>query len=194
MGMIERLEHFIDGDWRHSTADQTLNVLNPASAEVLAHVPLSPGIAVHQAAEAAARAFPQWRRTPVGERIQPLFKLKNLLKENLDDLASTITDECGKTHAESKGELRRAIENVETACGMPTLMQGANSEDIAAGIDEHMIRQPLGVTAPMSTLPFSGWGESFFGDLHAQAHHAAEFYTQTKVVVERWPKNGSRKF
>jgi malonate-semialdehyde dehydrogenase (acetylating)/methylmalonate-semialdehyde dehydrogenase len=154
--MIERLQNYIDGGWRNSTAEQTLNVLNPASAKVLAQVPLSPSAEVHLAAEAAARAFTQWRRTPVGERIQPLFKLKNLLEENLGDLAHIITDECGKTLAESKGELRRAIENVETACGMPTLMQGMNSEDIAAGIDEHMFRQPLGVVAAITPFNFPG--------------------------------------
>jgi malonate-semialdehyde dehydrogenase (acetylating) / methylmalonate-semialdehyde dehydrogenase len=154
--MIERLQNFIDGAWRLSAADQALNVLNPASAKVLAEVPLSPGAEVHQAVEAAARAFVPWRRTPAGERVQPLFKLKSLLEENLEDLARTITDECGKTHGESIGEMRRAIENVETACGIPMLMQGVNSEDIAPGIDEHMIRQPLGVVAAITPFNFPG--------------------------------------
>ncbi len=152
--MTERLQNYIDGAWRSSAAEQALDVLNPASALVLAHVPLSPPDEVHQAAEAAARAFEIWRRIPVGERIQPLFKLKRLLEENLDDLTLTITEECGKTLAESKGELQRAIENIETACGMPLMMQGTNSEDIAPGIDEHMIRQPLGVAAAITPFNF----------------------------------------
>ncbi len=139
-----------------STAEQALNVLNPASAAVLAEVPLSPAAEVNKAADGAARAFVGWRRTPVGDRIQPLFKLKNLLEANRDDLARTITDECGKTLGESKGEMRRAIENVETACGMPMMMQGTNCEDIAAGIDEHMIRQPLGVVAAITPFNFPG--------------------------------------
>lgn len=154
--MIERLQNFIDGAWRSSSTAQTLDVINPASVEVLAEVPLSPAEEVGQAAEAAARAFAQWRRTPVVERVQPLFKLKGLLEAHLDELARTVTDECGKTLAESKGELKRAIENVETACGMPTLMQGTNTEDIAAGIDEHMIRQPLGVVAAITPFNFPG--------------------------------------
>ena len=154
--MTQRLENFIDGAWSPSHASQTLNVLNPASAQVLAEVPLSPAAEVHRAAETAARAFPSWRRTPAGERIQPLFKLKSLLEENLDDLARTITSECGKTHAESMGEMRRAIENVETASGIPMLMQGVNNEDIASGIDEHMIRQPLGVVAAITPFNFPG--------------------------------------
>jgi malonate-semialdehyde dehydrogenase (acetylating)/methylmalonate-semialdehyde dehydrogenase len=154
--MIDRLQNFIDGSWSPSTAEQTLAVLNPASAAVLAQVPLSPAADVNKAADGAARAFVDWRRTPVGDRIQPLFKLKSLLEANRDDLARTITDECGKTLAESKGELQRAIENVETACGMPMMMQGTNCEDIAAGIDEHMIRQPLGVVAAITPFNFPG--------------------------------------
>ena len=117
-------------------------------------MPLSPPEEVDAAALAAERAFPEWRRRPAGERIQPLFKLKALLEEHLDDLARTVTEECGKTYAESAGELRRAIENVEVACGIPSLMQGYNSEDIAPGIDEHMIRQPLGVVAAVTPFNF----------------------------------------
>jgi len=154
--MTERLPNFIDGDWRSSAAAGVLSVLNPASAQELAQVPLSPAEEVHQAVEAALRAFPAWRRTPVGDRIQPLFALKTLLEANLADLARTITDECGKTLTEATAEMRRAVENVETACGMPTLMQGVNNEDIAAGIDEHMIRQPLGVVAAITPFNFPG--------------------------------------
>ena len=154
--MTERLQNFIDGAWSASTAEQTLNVINPASAQVLAEVPLSPAADVNKAVDCAARAFVEWRRTPVGDRIQPLFKLKSLLEANRDDLARAITDECGKTLAESQGEMQRAIENVETACGMPMMIQGTNCEDIAAGIDEHMIRQPLGVVAAITPFNFPG--------------------------------------
>jgi len=152
--MSKRLENFVDGTWRASRSVEALKVLNPASAQVLAEVPLSPAEEVGAAAVAAQKAFEDWRRTPVGERIQPLFRLKTLLEENLKDLARTVTEECGKTFAESVGELRRAIENVEVACGIPSLMQGSNSEDIAAGIDEHMIRQPLGVVAAITPFNF----------------------------------------
>ena len=101
-------------------------------------------------------AFPAWRRVPVGERIQYLFKLKTLLEENIEELARTITMEAGKTIVESRAEIRRAIENVEVACGAPTMIQGYNSEDIASGIDEMMIRQPLGVTAIIAPFNFPG--------------------------------------
>ena len=152
--MNNRLDNFLDGSWHASTATETLPILNPATAQVLAEVPLSPADDVERAVTAAHKAFADWRRTPAGERIQPLFRLKSLLEQNLNDVANTITEECGKTHAESVGELRRAIENVEVACGIPSLMQGLNNEDIAQGIDEHMIRQPLGVVAAITPFNF----------------------------------------
>src|SRR5262249_2841606 len=88
--------------------------------------------------------------------IQPLFKLKMLLEEHIDELARLITQENGKTFAEAKAELRRSIENVEVACGIPTMMQGTNLEDVARGIDEFMIRQPMGVVAAITAFNFPG--------------------------------------
>ena len=119
-------------------------------------VPLSSDNEVASAIEAAAAAYPEWRRTPAEDRIQPLFKLKQLLEEHIDELARIITLENGKTLAEAKGELRRAIENVEVACGIPMMMQGYNLEDVARGIDEMMIRQPLGVVAAITPFNFPG--------------------------------------
>ncbi len=150
------LLNFVGGQWHRSGASQYLNVVNPATAQALTQVPLSPGAEVDAAVQAAAKAFPGWRVTPVGDRIQYLFKLKGLLESNLEELARTITNECGKTYAESVGEMRRGIENVEVACGAPILMQGYNNEDIARGIDEHMFRQPLGVVAAITPFNFPG--------------------------------------
>ncbi|HEY9622154.1 MAG TPA: CoA-acylating methylmalonate-semialdehyde dehydrogenase [Crinalium sp.] len=152
----ERLQNYVNGQWITSSATEYLDVINPATADVLAQVPLSSAIEIDQAAHAAAEAFKTWRRTPPTDRVQYLFKLKRLLEENFDDLARTITLECGKTLAESKGEIQRAIENVEVACGIPTLIQGYNSEDIASGIDEIMIRQPIGVAAAIAPFNFPG--------------------------------------
>jgi len=149
-----RLANYINGHWIPSTAGETVPVINPATAEVLAEVPLSGAADVARAVEAAAAAFPEWRRTPAEERIQYLFALKHLFEAHRDELARLITMENGKTLAESHGELRRAIENIEVACGIPTLMQGYNLEDVARGIDEHMIRQPLGVVAAITPFNF----------------------------------------
>ncbi len=150
------LLNFVNGQWQKSSTSHYSAVMNPATAQVQAHVPLSPGAEVDAAVQAASVAYQSWRRTPVGDRIQPLFKLKTLLEENIDDIARTITLECGKILAESIGELRRGIENIEVAAGMPVLIQGWNNEDIARGIDEHMIRQPLGVVAAITPFNFPG--------------------------------------
>ena len=150
------LLNYVGGQWQRSQTGNYGEVHNPATAEVLAQVPLSAKEEVAQAIEQAAKAFPKWRATPVTERIQPLFKLKFLLEEHLEDLAKTITQECGKTFKESIGELKRGVENVEVACGMPVMLQGYNNEDIARGIDEHMFRQPLGVVAAITPFNFPG--------------------------------------
>src|SRR5207302_1213151 len=144
---VTDLQNYVNGAWRRSTATEYFDVTNPATAELLARTPLSTSADVDAAARAAADAFPAWRRTPPGERVQYLFKLKNLLEESLDDLARVITLENGKTFAEARAELRRAIENVEVACGIPMMMQGYNLEDVTPGVDEMQIRQPLGVVA-----------------------------------------------
>lgn len=156
MGSSTNLQNYINGEWCDSSTNHYLDVVNPATTEILAKVPLSSAEDLDRAAQAAQAAFTHWRRTPATERVQYLFKLKNLLEDQFDDLAQTITQECGKTLAEAKGELRRAIENVETACGIPILMQGYNSEDIARGIDEIMIRQPVGVAAVIAPFNFPG--------------------------------------
>ncbi len=150
------LLNYINGEWCTSSATEFLDVVNPATASVLTQVPLSPKSDVDAATLAAAEAFTSWRRIPPTERVQYLFKLKFLLEEHLDDLSHTITLECGKTLSESKGEWQRAIENVEVACGIPMLMQGYNLEDVARGIDEIMIRQPVGVTAIIAPFNFPG--------------------------------------
>src|SRR6202047_3554338 len=138
------LQNYVNGGWRRSAAAEYADVTNPATAEVLARTPLSTNADVDGAVQAAAAAFPAWRRTPPGERIQYLFKLKFILEDHIDELAKLITLENGKTFPEAKAELRRGIENVEVACGIPMMMQGYNLEDITPGVEETLIRQPLG--------------------------------------------------
>ena len=150
------MRNYVRGQWVESSAADSVPVVNPATGDQIASTPLSTAKEVGDAVDAASRAFPAWRRTPVTDRVQFLFKLKPLLEQHFDDLSRTITVECGKTLAESRGEMRRAIENVDVACGTPILIQGYNSEDIAAGIDEIMIRQPLGVSAVIAPFNFPG--------------------------------------
>jgi malonate-semialdehyde dehydrogenase (acetylating)/methylmalonate-semialdehyde dehydrogenase len=151
---LESVRNYIGGKWQDSAASEHARVWNPATGEDLGRVPMSPAPEVGAAVQAAAQALPGWRRIPVGERSDFLFRLRELLKQNFEELARTVTIECGKTLAESRGELQRAVENVEVACGAPSLIQGYNSEDIAAGIDESMIRQPLGVCAIIAPFNF----------------------------------------
>ncbi len=149
------VRNYVDGQWVIGNASQWHDVIDPATSRVIARTPLSDVIAVDKAVEAAA-AFPGWRSTPPEDRVQPLFRLKVLLQDHLDELGRLISMENGKTLSESKGELRRAIENVEVACGIPMMMQGYNLEDVARGIDETMIRQPLGVVAVITPFNFPG--------------------------------------
>ena len=150
------LQNYINGAWVNSVGSESINVVNPATQEVLAKVPYGNETQkdVAQAVLAAQAAYLEWKNVPVLKRIQPLFKLKQLLEENRDEIAKLITLECGKTLAESSGELQRAIENVEVACGTPMLMQSEFLENVATGIDEFMIRQPVGVTACIAPFNF----------------------------------------
>lgn len=152
----EMMLNYVNGAWRESAASARLEVHNPATGEVLALTPLSLAGEVDEAARAAAKAQESWRRVPAAQRIQYLFKLKDLMEHNFDDLARTITIENGKVLDDARGEMRRAIENVEVACGIPMLMMGDYSEDIARGIDEYMIRQPVGVVASICPFNFPG--------------------------------------
>jgi malonate-semialdehyde dehydrogenase (acetylating)/methylmalonate-semialdehyde dehydrogenase len=151
-----QLLNYSNGQWQRSAAGEFLDVRNPATTETIVRVPLTPRAEVDAVVQAAAAAFDGWRRTPPTERIQYLFKFKALLETHFDEIARLTTEECGKTLGEAQGELRRGIENVEVATGIPSLMQGTNVEDIARGIDEHMLRQPVGVVAAITPFNFPG--------------------------------------
>ena len=146
--------NFIDGQWTASTGAEFLPVVNPATGEELGATPLSPASDVAAAVQAATRAFPAWRATPAVDRARVLFRLKALLDEHHGELARTLTQEHGKILPETMGEVRRGIENVEHACGIPTLMMGETLEDIAPGIDCETIRQPLGVFGVITPYNF----------------------------------------
>ena len=138
------LNNYIDGEWIKSEG-KTVDVINPATAKVIARVPLSTKNELDLAVEAAIEAFSDWRRTPPIARVRCLFRLKELMESKFEELSRIQTMEHGKTIDESRGETRRGIEQVEVATGIPSLMMGYSLEDIATGIDEYLIRQPLGV-------------------------------------------------
>ncbi len=148
------LRNYIDGEWVASRAAEQAEVVNPATGKTLALVPMSTADEVDAAVEAARQAFPEWRRTPPLSRVRCLFRLKQLLEENFEELSRVQTMEHGKTIDESRGETRRGIEMVEVATGIPSLMMGSNLEDIASGIDEYLIYQPLGVFCHIAPFNF----------------------------------------
>ncbi|MDP3910421.1 MAG: CoA-acylating methylmalonate-semialdehyde dehydrogenase [Gemmatimonadales bacterium] len=149
------LRNYIGGEWVAPSAHTDyLPLTNPATGESLGRVPLSGAREVDQAVAAAQAAFGAWRAVPPVVRARYLFKLRGLLEQHFDDIATTVTRENGKTLDEAKGSLRRGIENVEHACGIPTLMMGKTLEDVAAGIDCEFVRQPLGVFAAITPFNF----------------------------------------
>jgi malonate-semialdehyde dehydrogenase (acetylating)/methylmalonate-semialdehyde dehydrogenase len=149
------MQNYVGGKWTDVPGVETQEVRNPATDELLARVPLSGAAAVNSAVEAAAAAYPAWRRTSPQERVRPLFKLRMLLDEHRDELARLIVTEMGKTIDDARGEVQRAIDNVETACGVPSMMMGYSLEDGASrGIDEEVVFQPLGVFAAITPFNF----------------------------------------
>jgi malonate-semialdehyde dehydrogenase (acetylating)/methylmalonate-semialdehyde dehydrogenase len=149
-----QLQNFIGGSWTDSRATETLDVFNPAKGEVIARAPLSPAADVDAAVAAARAAFPEWRATPVAERARRMFAFRELMERHFEELARIVTTEHGKTLDESRGSVRRAIEAIEVACGMPSLIQSLGMEDVSRGIDCDAHRQPLGVFAAIAPFNF----------------------------------------
>lgn len=144
---------FIGGEWLESKLSST-PVYNPSSGEVIAECPVGGAAEVNAAVEAASAAFPGWMETPAVERARVLFKFKMLLEESFEDLVRTNTREHGKTLVESRGDVKRGIEMVEFACGVPSLLMGDVLENVARGIDCEIIRQPLGVCVGITPFNF----------------------------------------
>src|SRR5215472_11388818 len=151
---VQTLDNFIGGQWVKAQAADFFDVHNPARGAIIGRTPLSSAADVDAAVQAATHAFPAWRDTPVNTRAQVLYKFKALLEQHFEELARIVTTEHGKTLDEARGSVRRGIECVEVACGAPSLMQGSGLEDIAAGIDCHVVRQPLGVVAAIAPFNF----------------------------------------
>ncbi|RMG88552.1 MAG: CoA-acylating methylmalonate-semialdehyde dehydrogenase [Chloroflexi bacterium] len=152
--MARKLKNYIGGEWVDAAAEAYLPVENPATCDILAEVPESTAADVDKAVQAATEAFEEWRSTPILTRAQYMFRFKNLLEENFDDIARMIVEENGKTIDEARGELRRGIESVDFATSVPVLMRNDGVEDIASGIDETTLRQPVGVFAAITPFNF----------------------------------------
>src|SRR5580698_5476906 len=145
---------YINGAWERPEGRSGGTIVNPATGIPIAEVPYADASDVDRAVHAAHEAFLKWRDVPVVDRVQVLYRFKTLLESHHGDLAATLTRENGKTIEDAKAEVRRAIQMVEVACGMPSLMMGDSLNDVAAGIDCKTIRQPIGVCVGITPFNF----------------------------------------
>lgn len=151
---VTLIKNYINGEWVNSESSEIVDIINPATQKIIAKAPMSTKNEVDKAVAAAKEAFPEWRRTPPLTRVRCLFRLKELLEQNFEQLSRIQTMEHGKTIDESRGETRRGIEMVEVATGIPSLMMGYNLEDITTDIDEYLMYQPLGVFCHIAPFNF----------------------------------------
>ncbi|PIQ23977.1 methylmalonate-semialdehyde dehydrogenase (CoA acylating) [bacterium (Candidatus Blackallbacteria) CG17_big_fil_post_rev_8_21_14_2_50_48_46] len=151
---MQVLRNYIHGEFVPSSSSEVLDVINPATEEVLAQVPLSNRADLDAAVASAKAAFPSWRRTPPAERAKYIFRFKNLMEEHFDEIATLVTQEHGKTFAEAQGDVRRGIDNLDVACGIPSLMQGETLEDVGRGIDCVSTRRAMGVYGAITPFNF----------------------------------------
>ncbi|MFN4152214.1 MAG: aldehyde dehydrogenase family protein, partial [Candidatus Sericytochromatia bacterium] len=148
------LKNYINGEFVDAISKETLDVTNPATNQVIAQVPLCKKEDLDNAVKAAKTAFKSWRRTPPSERAKYIFKFKNLMEEHFEEIARLVTIEHGKALDEARGDVRRGIDNLDVACGIPFLMQGESLEDVGKSIDCVNFRRPMGVFAAITPFNF----------------------------------------
>jgi len=145
---------YVAGRWTALEGTTQQPIINPANGETLATLPYGSASDVDRAARDAHRAWMEWREVPVVDRVQPLYRFKALLEKNVREVATILTRENGKTFEDAQTEVKRGIQMVEVACGMPSLMMGDSLNDVAKGIDCRTIRQPIGVCAGITPFNF----------------------------------------
>ena len=148
------IEHFIDGKITKGSSKKTSKVFNPATGEQSAEVNLASKSDVDLAVQKAKQAFTDWSRKPPAQRARIIFKFKELIEKNSDELTKIIVSEHGKVYEDAKGSLTRGLEVVEFACGIPHLLKGEFTENVGTDVDSWSIRQPLGVCAGITPFNF----------------------------------------
>ena len=151
---LQTVSFYVNGKFTNAEGRPVMPVTNPATGAEIAQVAYASAADVERTVELAHSAYLTWREVPVVDRVQPLYRFKALLEQHANDLAAALTMENGKTIEDARAEVRRSIQMVEVACGMPTLMMGDSLNGIAAGIDTHTIRQPVGVCAGITPFNF----------------------------------------
>ncbi len=153
MGEIKKLKFYAGGQWIDSKSEKFMDIYNPSTGEIIAQTPCCTKDEVDYAVECAKKAFPGWRDTPAIKRAQILYKLRELLIANLDELTYLVAWENGKSWGDAQGDVLKAKEATEVACGIPSLMMGESTMDASNGIDTVLYREPLGVFAGI--IPFN---------------------------------------
>ena len=158
----KKLKYLAGGVWRESKTAKYMPCYDPSTGTVIAYAPQCTAAEVEETIEVAVKAFPAWRDTPVTKRIQVLFKMKQLLDEHLDELTHLCAQENGKKWDEAMGDILKAIEVVEFACGAPQMMKGESLMNVSSGYDTVQFREPLGVFAGIAPWNFpamipQGW-------------------------------------
>ncbi len=153
MSEIVRKKYCVNGEWKDSKTSRWMPVTNSSTGEVLAEVPCCTAEEVEEAIASAQAAFPEWSRKSLSARTQMMFKWRNVLTDHLEELTLLCSKELGKTLSEARGDVLKAIEPTEHACGLPTLMQGDASLQVTTGFDTATYRMPLGVVAGI--VPFN---------------------------------------
>jgi malonate-semialdehyde dehydrogenase (acetylating) / methylmalonate-semialdehyde dehydrogenase len=151
---VRKVKFLVNGNWEDAAGRALYPITNPATGQEIAQVPYATAEDVDRTARAAHAAFQQWREVPVVDRVQPFYRYKTLLEKHAEETARILSTENGKTLEDARGSVRRAIQMVEVACGMPSLMMGYSLENVAKGIDCQTIRQPLGVCAGITPFNF----------------------------------------
>ncbi len=151
---VKLAKNYVNGKWIDPENSGWVDVDNPSTGEIIGRVPLSTAAETNRAIEAAARAFEAWKDVPVGRRVQPLYRLAQLLRQNEETIARTLTEEMGKSLPDARAEMKRAIENCEVACGMPMLQQGDKLVGASFEIDGEVLRLPIGVFAMIAPFNF----------------------------------------
>ena len=151
---VAQVKLLIHGEWVDSQTSEWLDVVNPATQDVLAKVPLATPAEVKAAIDAAERAFHSWKVTPIGARMRIMLKLQALIRENSKRIAAVLSAEQGKTLADAEGDIFRGLEVVEHACSIGTLQMGEFAENVAGGVDTYTLRQPIGVCAGITPFNF----------------------------------------
>jgi len=148
------IEHFINGKTAKGSSKKTSKVFNPATGEQTSEVNLASKADVDLAVQKAKQAFTDWSRKPPAQRARIIFKFKELIEKNLDEITKLIVSEHGKVYEDAKGSLTRGLEVVEFACGIPHLLKGEFAENVGTDVDSWSIRQPLGVCAGITPFNF----------------------------------------